>query len=215
MVAPGAGGILPDIFYPPSNEVSSQLKIQGQVINIPVHSPVIINPRGFRAYVRNDTFFQSIPLILEKETESIFLCPSMKGVEEAERWVAALGIGDAVHLLPRLTPSEMAELLRRSQISVSMSEHDGTPNTLLEAMACGCIPIAGDIDSIREWIQSEKNGLLVDPSHPAQLAEAVLKVLNSPEFVADAKEINLELIRDRAIRSEVMARVEGFYQEVV
>ena len=31
--------------------------------------------------------------------------------------------------------------------------HDGTPNTLLEGMACGCLPVAGDLDSIREWLK--------------------------------------------------------------
>ncbi|HUG33981.1 MAG TPA: glycosyltransferase, partial [Anaerolineales bacterium] len=45
LVAPGNGGIRTDIFYPPP---------------IPVEEPVILNPRGFRPYVRNDTFFKAI-----------------------------------------------------------------------------------------------------------------------------------------------------------
>ena len=106
-------------------------------------------------------------------------------------------------------------MLRRGQISVSVSEHDGTPNTLLEAMACGCFPIAGDIESIGEWIQNERNGILVDPSQPEELAAAVKKALNSPHLIKGAREMNLDLIRDRAIRSDVMARAEAFYQELV
>lgn len=44
----------------------------------------------------------------------------------------------------------MAYLFRLADVTVSLSEDDGTPNTLLEAVACGCFPIAGDIESVRE-----------------------------------------------------------------
>ena len=37
------------------------------------------------------------------------------------------------------------------------------PEAILEAMALGCFPIAGDIESVREWITPGVNGILVDP----------------------------------------------------
>lgn len=54
----------------------------------------------------------------------------------------------------------MAELFRLSSVAVSPSLHDGTPNTLLEAMDCGCIIVTGDIESVREWINDGENGSL-------------------------------------------------------
>ncbi len=39
----------------------------------PVEEPVIINPRGFRPYVRNDVFFKAIPLVLEKQPDAKFI----------------------------------------------------------------------------------------------------------------------------------------------
>jgi glycosyltransferase involved in cell wall biosynthesis len=216
IVLPGAGGIVPEIFHSSRNGVESRhLTIQGLTLDIPSASPVVVNPRGFRAYVRNDTFFQSIPTILEKHEDTIFLCPTMEGIREAEEWVKALGIEDSVHLLPRLTSSEMGEVYRRSLISVSPSEHDGTPNTLLESMACGCFPIAGDIESIREWIQDGTTGLLVNPAEPTELAEAVVSALRQPEFLDSARAVNIDLVHDRARRSEVMRRAELFYQELL
>jgi hypothetical protein len=42
----------------------------------------------------------------------------------------------------------MAAAFRRARFRFT-STHDGTPNTLLEAMACGCTPVAGiSIDSV-------------------------------------------------------------------
>ncbi len=82
-------------------------------------------------------------------------------------WVKTLGIEKSVELLAPRPHAEMAEVYRSAQIIVSPSTHDGTPNTLLEGMACGCFPIAGDLESIREWITDGVNGLLVDPGDPS------------------------------------------------
>jgi glycosyltransferase involved in cell wall biosynthesis len=90
----------------------------------------------------------------------------MESEPEAIRWLNELKISPAVDLLPKLSRLELAELFRKAQISVSPTTHDGTPNTLLEAMACGSFPVAGDLDSIREWITPGVNGLLVDSSIP-------------------------------------------------
>jgi glycosyltransferase involved in cell wall biosynthesis len=213
IVLPGAGGIVPEIFHPvQTGEQHQTITIGGETIELPVESPVIVNPRGFRAYVRNDTFFRSIQFILENVQGAIFLCPAMKGVREAESLVKTLGIEKSVYLLPKLTAREMGDVYRSAQISVSPSEHDGTPNTLLESMASGCYPIAGDIESIREWIQNGVNGSLIDPSNPSELARAVLAALNNPDLLERARNTNIRMVVDRANRADVMHKAEDFYQ---
>jgi len=216
VVLPGSGGILPEFFYPPENAIARKdLRIRGDELDISEDSRVIVNPRGYRAYVRNDTFFESIPKILEQIPNSIFLCPAMKDVGEAERWISRLGIEAAVRLLPKLSPVEMGDVFRRSEVSVSPSEHDGTPNSLLESMACGCFPISGDLESIREWVEHGSNGLLIDPSNPTQLANAVIDSFKQPELRQRARDKNIELISARAVRSNVMQRAESFYERFV
>ena len=156
LVAPGNGGIRSDVFYP-----SAKL----------VDEPVILNPRGVRPYVRNDSFFKAIPLVLAKHPNAKFLCTGMEGESQAMEWTKELKIEHAVELLPQVPNTEMADVYRRAQILVSPSIHDGTPNTLLEGMACGCFPVAGDLESIREWITPNENGLLFDSTNPGSIAE--------------------------------------------
>ncbi len=209
-VLPGAGGIQADVFYPatPAQELMNSLGIADGV-------PVVINPRGFRGYVRNDSFFRAIPLVLEKYPETVFLCTAMKGNATAERWVRDLGINKSVRLLPRVPREHMADSFRLAQITVSPSTHDGTPNTLLEAMACGCFPIAGDIESVREWITDGSNGLLFDPGDPAALASAVLRGLDDMALREGARAFNLRVIAERAEYNRVMAQAEAFYEALV
>jgi len=200
LVSPGNGGVHVDVFFPPAS---------------PVEEPVIFNPRGFRAYIRNDTFFRAIPLVLKELPTARFICASMAGQPEALNWVKTLGIGKNVELLDPRPHLEMAEIYRGAQVLVSPSIHDGTPNTLLEGMACGCFPIAGDLESIREWITDGVNGLLVDPGDPHALAVAIVKAVKNKDLRFQAAGQNRTIIAGRAEYARSMARVEEFYLKVM
>ena len=204
VVLPGGGGIQLDIFRLPTPTERSKATAQ-----------VVINPRGLRAYVRNDTFFKAIPLVLEKKPQARFVCPTMAGAPEAERWVNELGIRHAVTLLPQQSRAEMANLFRQAQVVVSPSTHDGTPNTLLEALACGCFPVVGDIEPLREWITQGKNGFLVDPTDPQALADAMITALQKTELRAQAQKFNSRLIIERAEYQHSMEQAEDFYQSLI
>ena len=209
LVVPGGGGV--DLY-----ELRRPLaKAPAWVKDLPADKPLLVNPRGFRpGSVRNDTFFRAIPLVLERERSVLFACAAMQDQKEALDWMEKLNIKDHVRLLPYLPQPQLWELFRRARASISVSEHDGTPNSLLEAMALGCLPIAGDIESIREWITPGVNGLLVEPSSPQSLAEAILLALANPGLRESAAGVNLEIIRSRAEVSAVRATTAVFYQQL-
>ena len=211
IILPGGGGIKLDVFYP-AETLSKDSGIHHFVDELPV---TIINPRGFRAYVSNDTFFQAIPSVLSKYPDVRFICPGMAGETQAYKWIMELGIGQQVELLPVQSQLEMAKLFRRSQISVSITTHDGTPNSLLEAMASGCFPIAGDIQSLHEWITPDENGLLVDPGDPNALAKAIQKVLSQRELRRQARERNLQIVKERAEYETIMHTAEEFCSRLI
>ncbi len=182
---------------------------------IPKDIPWVVNPRGIRAYTRTDVFFQSIPLVLNRWQNVRFLCPGMENRKEAEDWVQRLGISDHVHLLPVLSQDDLWRLFSRSVMSLSITMHDGTPNTLLEAMACGSLPIAGDLETLREWITPGVNGLLVDPNQPQAVADAMLLGFANPQLFRTAAEINRNIILERAETRMVREKLQKFYQEIL
>ena len=200
LVVPGNGGIRSDVFYP----------------NIePVKNPVIINPRGFRAYVRNDAFFKSIPLVLAKRKDASFICSSMAGESQVIQWIKELKIENAVQLNPPLSHAQMADAFRGAQIVVSPAIHDGAPNSLLEGMACGCFPVAGNLESIREWITHGKNGLLVNPNDPQSIADGILLAIEREDLRREAAGLNAKIISTRAEYTRNMKLVGEFYNNVV
>ncbi len=197
LVTPGNGGIHTDIFYPPAQ---------------PVTEPIIINPRGLRAYVRNDNFFKAIPLVLAKHPNAKFICASMAGESQPAKWIQEVGIAHAVELLPPMPHLQMAETFRRAQIVISPSIHDGTPNSLLEGIACGCFPIAGDLESIREWIIPDENGLLFDSNNPQSIADAIITAIENKPLRKKARDINSQIVKIRAEYKVNMQKIDMFYK---
>ncbi|PZN94790.1 MAG: glycosyltransferase family 1 protein [Alphaproteobacteria bacterium] len=57
------------------------------------------------------------------------------------------------------------------------SYYEGTPRTVLEALAVGRPIVTTDVPGCRETVRSGWNGCLVPPHDPAALAEAILAVL--------------------------------------
>jgi len=213
IVLPASGGICRQDFHPGGTDADVWPGVLANLSGkIPADAPVVVNPRGFRSYVRSDTFFKSVPKVLAVHPEAMFLCPAMAGERAAEEWLHRLEIGDSVFLLPQLTRAEMVRVYQRAQVTVSVSEHDGTPNTLLEAMACGCFPVAGDIESLREWVVDGENGFLIDPGNPSALADAVNRAFSDPDLRARAADRNQTLIDERAAHEIIMARAVEFYR---
>lgn len=194
-VFPGGGGIRSEVFYPPASEPLA---------------PVVINPRGLRDYVRNDVFFAAAAIVHAQRPDVRFVCPAMQAAPPAEHWVWTHGLADVVTLLPTLSQPELAEQFRRAQVICSPSEHDGTPNTLLEALACGCFPVAGDIESLHEWLTDGVNSLLVPPRDPEKLAAALLQALSDGDLRARASQSNTAQVAARASRDAVLAAAEAF-----
>ena len=209
LVVPGSGGI--DLA-----EIKTALQALSDFPWLKQGRCHIINPRGLRpGYINTREFFAAIPLVLEQYPDVIFLCPGMQGQEEAEGYSRQYGVDRSVKLLPYLSLAELWQLFSRCEVSASISTHDGTPNTLLEAMACGSFPVAGDLESLRDWITPGVNGFLVDPYQPAEIAKAILSALENILLRGSARKVNFELVKSRASREAAQNALQSFFEKVL
>lgn len=78
-------------------------------------------------------------------------------------------------IIPRVQNSGLPAYYNRFRLFVFPSLHEGSPKTLLEAMACGRPVIACDVVGVNKVITSEKNGILVQPN-TFELARAIRKL---------------------------------------
>jgi glycosyltransferase involved in cell wall biosynthesis len=114
-----------------------------------------------------------------------------------------------------LNREQVLALFKRARVYVSPSIHDGTPNSLLEAMACGCLPVVGNVDSLREWITPGENGLLVDATSTRELANGIVTALENQDLYEKGKNKNALIIAERADHRQCMAMTEAFYRNMI
>jgi glycosyltransferase involved in cell wall biosynthesis len=208
LIVPGGGGIRLD-------EIEADSRSGALPEELP-DALVVVNPRGQRpGSLRQDVFFRAIPLVLKKVPQAVFVCPTLAGDVASERWVDRLEIRSNTRLWRRLDRAQLRALFKRAQVFVSPSVHDGTPNSLLEAMACGCFPVVGDIESMHEWIRPGVNGLLVDATSPRSVADGIVAALEAPALRGAAKNENTRVIAERAEYGRCMAMAEVFYRKVL
>ena len=72
--------------------------------------------------------------------------------------------------------------LQSSDLCVLPSLAEGLPSSATEAMAVGVPVIATNIAAITELIEHGKTGLLVRPSDPGALADAIINMVDDYEF---------------------------------
>ena len=83
---------------------------------------------------------------------------------------------------------------------------DGTSLSLLEAMACGAVPVVSNIMSNRSWVLDGVNGFLFNDSD--QFINAIEKILDNN--TKDMMLINQNIIKQRGLYMEQMKKIEKF-----
>jgi len=100
----------------------------------------------------------------------------------AER-IAALEIGDRVHLLGLRRQDEVKRLIQSAAVMAAPcvvgddGDMDGLPTVILEAMALGTPCVGTDVTGIPEVLRHEDTGLMVAQRAPSALADAMERLL--------------------------------------
>ena len=131
-----------------------------------------------------------------------------------QRLASGIGVDEQIEWVGVLEEHEVARRLSRAEVYVSTSPTDGTSLSLLEAMACGTLPVVADTDANRPWIEEGVTGSLFQPGDPQDLAEKILKALHSGEFRDSAREKNRLVIEQKADWHRNMGEMERLYQRL-
>jgi len=115
----------------------------------------------------------------------------------------------------RLEPEALAELLGRAEVYLSASRSDSTSVSLLEAMACGAVPVVSDIEGNREWVGEGEGARLFPPGDAAGLAGALERALDDPAWAESARARNLRVIAERGDWSVNLGRIEALFERLV
>lgn len=80
---------------------------------------------------------------------------------------------------------DIPALLALFDVFAFPSYFEGLPGALIEAMAVGLPIVTTPVDGCAELVENYRHGLHVDVGEPAELAWALVRVLNNPEFARE------------------------------
>ena len=128
-------------------------------------------------------------------------------------WIKELGLEDCV-FLKGYTNNVHAEL-EKSSVFVLSSLYEGFGLVILEAMACG-LPVVSFTCPFgpRDIIQNEVNGLLVESRNELDLANAIIRLIQSQGLREQMGKAALERTRDFDISSIVSRWMSLFKTEL-
>ena len=122
-----------------------------------------------------------------------------------EKLTSEVGVRDKVRFIGEVSQEDLAHWLSACSVFCLPSKSEGTPNTIVEALASGRPVVASSVGGIPELINSEYVGILVEPGNVNQLArglQAALRRQWNPRLIAQTvKHLTWETLAIRNVEA--------------
>lgn len=105
-----------------------------------------------------------------------------------------------------------ADIFVMPSIETHQGENEGLGIVILEAMACGTPVIGSNVGGIKDIIKDNKNGFLIKPKNPEDIANKIIKLLQDEKLKQKFSMEGLKLIKDK-FSWEVVTNM--FFEEVL
>lgn len=110
---------------------------------------------------------------------------------------------------------EKVEVFRDADIFILPSHHEGLPISIIEAMAAGLPVIATKVGGIPDLVDDSKNGILVKPEAPLELAVAMRTLIENADLCLQYGRMGRNKARQDHDVEKFVYKLISFYQEVV
>lgn len=163
---------------------------------IPSHAPVLgacarfSEPKGIEFLIR------AMPEILQSNADAVLLLAGEGELEEDLKSITQQ-LQLEKHVIFSGPRSDIPQLLKVFDICVLPSISEGLPMSLLEAMAARCPIVASRVGGIPKVLNHEKQGLLVEPANPSELATAIVRLLADESLQASLVEQSYQLFHQQ------------------
>ena len=107
--------------------------------------------------------------------------------KEALDFIEKNNLNNSTDTIGVLSENDNIKSLENTSVIISLAPSDGTPVTILEAMALGKIVVCGRINSLEKLIEDGKTGFLVDINNPEEIAQKLYYI--EQNFLVLQKEI--------------------------
>ncbi|MFH1009482.1 MAG: glycosyltransferase family 4 protein [Candidatus Latescibacterota bacterium] len=162
-------------------------------------------------------------MILESLKRVEGCCVVMLGnghmLEALKEHARRLGLTDRTYFPGSVPLGELMHLTASADIGIHLIENTCLnhyyciPNKLFEYLMAGLPVIMSDFPEIGKVVREAQAGLLVDPTHPEQIADALKKLLSDEDLRRHYSEHGLKAAQERYNWDRESSKLEGVYRE--
>lgn len=156
-------------------------------------------------------------IVVSQVPDARFLIAGSGPLEgRVKREIAWRHLSRHVHLMGHVDDRKrLVELYRGASAFIHPAHYEGLPTALLEAMSCACPCIATATGGALDVMEHRKNGLLVPPGEPRQLASAVIELWRQPDFARCLGVAARSTVASRYAWQTVTAHFLSLYQQLL
>ena len=133
--------------------------------------------------------------------------------KDLEEYAAGLDIRDWIYFIG--WRKDIAGVYADLDLVALTSLNEGTPLSLIEAMASKKPVVATSVGGVPDLVEHKKTGWLVSSGNAAQLKEAVITLLDDERLREDMGEAASRYVYERYSKERLVKDVEGLYKNLL
>lgn len=134
-------------------------------------------------------------------------------LQEAKSFVHSRGLSDRVSFLGNR--QDIKEILHQSDLFVLLSDWEGLPLSILEAMR-GSLPIvASDVGGVKEAVIHSENGFLITKDNCNELVEKLVVMLVSPSLRMNMGKRSRQFYEEKFTFENMYSQTVTYYKEMI
>lgn len=134
-------------------------------------------------------------------------------LSEAQAYVTAHKLENEVHFLGSRT--DVDDILNQNDIFCLISNYEGLPISIIEAMRAGMPIIASDVGGVNELVQDGVNGFLIPRGNISELVEKLKYILDHKELIKFMGEASRKIYEEEYTADRMNQKILSVYNEVI
>lgn len=152
-------------------------------LGLPSDRPIVLGPGAYVPNKRHDRMLRAVEILRRNEfPELLYVAVGANGGTQGclpalRREAQRLGIKDHVRFIVDRPHAEMAQWYRAADVVGTATAREGSPNALIEALACGTPVVAPTVGDIPSLVRSGIDGFLLADADGDTIAAALSRSL--------------------------------------
>ena len=164
----------------PTQKIAMVSSLSRQEIEVEEKSKIILYAGRLVAFKNIDLLFRALSKLSPPIAYTVMICGEGEDKDVIQEEARLLGIARWVRFSGYLPVQRIWSIMKSADLFVNLSDHEGLPNAVMEAIACHCPLLVSDIPAHREFLD-EESAFLVDHNNPEAISRTLLSILTNQE----------------------------------